>query len=199
MGQFIDHAETELKLLGEDQEVIDNIALMMEVWESMGHSGGSHFALLSTLEKLMRLENLTPLTDDPSEWSLIDKDMWPDQDENAYQSLRNSAAFSNNAGLTYWLVGEPEKVYPSAKKQADGTIIEFPDAFYTIVRMYLTGDEVSESEWDRDQLRILSWNGTIDVWVVQFDVPSLGLNTFYELSYDNLIEAGAIRTFERED
>ena len=199
MGNFIDHSTQELTLLGEDQEVIDNFALIMEVWESMADSGGAHTLLVPVLEKLVRLEHLSPLTDDPSEWSRVDPEQWPDPEEEVYQSLRNPSAFSFNLGLTYWLVGEPEKTFPTAKKQEGGSILEFPQGVFEIVRKYLVGDEVKDDAWDEDQFRILAWTGKADCWVVQFDVPSLELTTFYELTYDDNIEAGSIRTFERED
>ena len=60
------------------------------------------FAALPVLVRLLKQENLSPLTNNPDEWY--------DQSEVSgyplWQSKRNSEAFSNNGGITYYLLSE---------------------------------------------------------------------------------------------
>lgn len=54
------------------------------------------------LGRLLRFENLAPLTDDPGEWNNVSDmaghEMW--------QSRRCAEAFSSDGGKTYWLLSE---------------------------------------------------------------------------------------------
>ena len=102
---LVDHARRELALIGEDQDVIDGIAKVIEAFAEAADSGGSPPFGIAYIEKLMRFEPLTPLTDDPAEWQ--------DQTEASgvplWQSRRNPMAFSTDSGRTYTLLGEEPK------------------------------------------------------------------------------------------
>jgi hypothetical protein len=98
------HARRELRLIGEDQDVIDGLSRVVQAFADMGHSGGSaHFA---SLDKLLRYQPLSDLTDDPGEW--IDRHADGTTPVPLWQSDRNPEAFSTDAGKTYYLLSEQE-------------------------------------------------------------------------------------------
>lgn len=104
MRNLVEHARRELELCGqtaEDPGYAASIAATVAAFASYGHSGGSMFVAVEQICALLRFEHLSPLTDDPAEWEdrteMSGTPMW--------QSLRNPAAFSDDAGRTYYLVG----------------------------------------------------------------------------------------------
>lgn len=97
-----DHARTELELLGEEPEVIDWFIRVIDEFASFGHSGGSASICIPILNKLLRFENLTPLTDDPKEWI----DVAEYSGFKWWQNARNGEAFSKDGGKTYTLLSE---------------------------------------------------------------------------------------------
>lgn len=100
-----EHAMRELKLLNEAEpkdeindpkwsNMIDEAVLeLIETFISQGHSGGSAYPVLALFEKLANFENLTPITDRPSEWH--------EHPDNLWQNRRNGSLFSNDGGKTY--------------------------------------------------------------------------------------------------
>jgi hypothetical protein len=101
---LVEHARRELTIFGEDPETIDAVVSIVQAFADTGPSGGSAPYLIAYLEKLLRFEPLTPLTNDPAEW--IDR-----SDISGYpvwQSNRDGRAFSEDGGKTYWLVSEQE-------------------------------------------------------------------------------------------
>lgn len=121
MSNLLEHAKRELDLLGlpepsdynEDTEQWDPDAAMrigiLDIifnFSQQGHSGFSAQYAIGCLEKLLRYENLTPLTDDPDEW--IEVQMKPD--EELWQSRRNPACFSPDRGRTYYHLDEHRKL-----------------------------------------------------------------------------------------
>lgn len=102
MSNLVDHARRELALIGEEQDVTDWFASVVEKFAEFGHSGGSAMVCIPRLEMLLRYQPLSPLTNDPAEW--IDR-----AEESGYpfwQSERNPEAFSEDGGQTYWLLSE---------------------------------------------------------------------------------------------
>lgn len=108
---LVDHARRELALIGEDQDVIDGIVKVIEAFAEVADSGGSTPFVIAHVEKLMRFEPLSPLTNDHAEW----------QDQSAasgvplWQSRRNPMAFSADGGQTYTLLGEEPKTSDSGQ------------------------------------------------------------------------------------
>lgn len=104
MSNLVDHARRELALINEDPWVIDGICKVIAAFAEMGHSGPSAAHTTSYLERLLRYEPLTDLTDSPAEWEdryaegLTTSPLW--------QSVRNPAAMSKNGGRTYYLISE---------------------------------------------------------------------------------------------
>lgn len=98
MSNLVEHAKRELELIGEDPEWIKGYLNVIQAFADMGHSGGSASVAIPTINKLLQFENLAPLTVNLNEWNNVGTGMW--------QNSRNSEAFSEDAGLTYYLLSE---------------------------------------------------------------------------------------------
>jgi hypothetical protein len=91
-SNLVQHAITELALLGQTEEDPAFSAAIVEAvaaFSAYGHSGGSAGAGVEFLTKLLRFENLAPLTDSPDEWI----DRAPETGRPMWQSKRNSKVF----------------------------------------------------------------------------------------------------------
>lgn len=103
MGNVREHAIREMELAGVDEDIYGDmtskaVLKMIDAFESEGHSGASAGLVLSIFNEVVNFRNLTPLTNDPDEWVHHDRGMW--------QNKRNSSAFSDDRGGSYYLVGE---------------------------------------------------------------------------------------------
>lgn len=102
MSNLVEHARRELQIVGEDQDVIDGIASVVQAFADCGHSGGSAPYAIAYLEKLLRFEALAPLTNNPDEWEdrseISGVPMW--------QSRRDPRAISYDGGKTYQLTDQ---------------------------------------------------------------------------------------------
>jgi hypothetical protein len=103
-SNMVKHAQTELQLLGEDPETIAGMLKVIQAFADMGHSGGSASICIPMLNELLHFRNLTPLTNDPREWMDV-ADYTPDV-EGVWQSRRRPDAFSNDGGLTHYLLDD---------------------------------------------------------------------------------------------
>lgn len=92
-GNLFQHAKRELKLLVEDEDFIESYLDIIRVFQAQGHSGVSASIFISTLLKLLNFENLTEITNDPTEWVEVGENLW--------QNARNGKLFSRDGGLTY--------------------------------------------------------------------------------------------------
>ena len=100
-----EHALRELKMLNDLEpkdeindpvwsNMIDDAVMgLLETFISQGHSGGSSEPVLALFNMLVRFQNLTPITDRPSEWEEHSGNIW--------QNRRNGSLFSINGGKTY--------------------------------------------------------------------------------------------------
>jgi len=104
MSNLADHARRELVIIGEEPETIDWYVRVIDTFNEMGHSGSSAAITTQVLNRLLQWQPLTDLTNDPHEWMFIADDIagMP----NLWQSLRNPEAFSNDGGITYYLLSE---------------------------------------------------------------------------------------------
>lgn len=106
-SNLVAHARRELDLLGEsDQEFKNAIINSVAEFEKYGHSGGSASVAIPLLNDLLQFKNLTPLTNDPSEWIHHEPPVVSREGGDIWQSSRNSEAFSNDGGKTYYLLSE---------------------------------------------------------------------------------------------
>lgn len=123
-SNLVRHARYELKLIGEEPDVIEMYVRVINEYASFGHSGGSHAAMMPVLTDLLNFKPLTPLSSEPSEWYYHGEETWGDQG-GIWQNTRNSAAFSKDGGKTYYLVSE--KKDPSGNRvyyKSRGNVIE---------------------------------------------------------------------------
>ena len=105
-SNLVAHARRELRIIGEDPDTTRGICRVVQAFADMGHSGGSaHFTALY-LDKLLRYQPLSALTDDPGEW--IDRHAEGMTQSPLWQSKRNPEAFSTDGGKTYYLLSEQE-------------------------------------------------------------------------------------------
>lgn len=101
---LVAHARRELERIGEEDYVIDWYLSVVRAFTGFGHSGGSASVMLSVLERLLRYEPLTELTDDPVEW--IDRSEMSGMPW--WQNARDSRAMSHDGGRTYWMTHEAD-------------------------------------------------------------------------------------------
>lgn len=126
---LIEHARRELTLIGEDTDTADGLVNVVEAFAAMGHSGGSAAVCIPMIEKLLRFQPLSPLTNDPAEWQKVGGF----GGEPSWQNVRDSSAFSHDGGRTYWLLSEreaaPDDLCPlhTALNPADVTVFTAPD------------------------------------------------------------------------
>ena len=114
MSNLVNHAKRELELIGEDEETIKGLLKVVRAFASMGHSGGSAAVGAAQLARLLAFENLAPLTDNPAEWMLHEPEVWSLP---LWQNIRNSAAFSNDGGRTFWLVSDSPRRWPRRRRK----------------------------------------------------------------------------------
>lgn len=105
MSNLVEHARRELERIGEDEATIAGIVGVVQAFADCGHSGGSAPFAIAYLEKLLRFEPLTPLTDDPAEWIDRSKETGA---PNWWQNVRDGRAMSHDGGRTYWMTHEAE-------------------------------------------------------------------------------------------
>lgn len=121
MSNLVEHARRELALAGNDEDFNESIIKAVEAFASFGHSGGSASIAIPMLNDLLQFKNLTPLTNDPEEWQEHSPEQW-DGEKGVWQSRRNSKAFSDDGGTTYYLLSDrdgrlgPLPIYETVKK-----------------------------------------------------------------------------------
>ena len=120
MSNLVEHARRELTIIREDPDTADSLVRIVEEFARMGHSGMSAAICAEVHGRLLRFEPLSPLTDDPDEWTWVSEDIAGQPD--LWQSRRSPEAFSNDAGAHYWLVSERTgdlevtPIYPTTSK-----------------------------------------------------------------------------------
>lgn len=127
-SNLVAHARRELEIIGEEPHTIEGICKIMQAFSDMGHSGGSASVVIPWINALLNFHNLTPLTDDPTEWIYHDEMTWG-QPGGIWQNIRNSKAFSRDGGLTYTFF-EPGKIdvmHNSIKKERNEDVLERSD------------------------------------------------------------------------
>lgn len=95
------HALSELRREGMFDEDADYggalahaVLELIETFARQGHSGYSAAMTRSLFDRLARFEPLSPITNDPEEWTEVIDGMW--------QNKRRSTSFSNDGGQTWY-------------------------------------------------------------------------------------------------
>lgn len=102
-SHLVEHARRELALIGEDQWITDGLCRVVAAFADMGHSGFSAAHCADVLNRLLRYEPLSPLTDDADEWQDRSAEM---DGKPFWQNRRDSRAMSTDGGKTYWRLDE---------------------------------------------------------------------------------------------
>lgn len=203
MTGHIEHARTELALMGENEVATAGYMKIMEAVDAMRPTEVPHSEMVAVVEKLLRFQNLAPISENPAEWekSEVDPDAVDVNIADAppiWQNLRNPSAMSYDGGQTYFLHSEPEYVYPTGRILDDGTIVGFPLGFYKILEEKLDENNVP-AKIDATNVDILAWNCPEEgVWLIQFQIPAVGTDKFFDLGYDDQTGATALRVFQKE-
>lgn len=109
MSNLVDHARKELELIygtgpsDGEFDTVGGVLKVMQAFADMGHSGGSAMVVIPWINALLQFQNLTPLTNDPAEWTEV-------FGNEMYQSTRRSDAFCEDGGKTYYLLDEKRKL-----------------------------------------------------------------------------------------
>lgn len=120
-SNLVAHAMRELLIVGEEWETIKGVCAVVQAYADMHNSGGSHSVLLPRLVKLLNFEALTQLTNDPDEWTHHGPDIWGGNDgKGVWQNIRDSRAFSEDGGHTYWIVFRKDGMPHYSKNVLEG-------------------------------------------------------------------------------
>ena len=96
----------------------NSVMELLQTFSKQGHSGFSAQLTMEIFDKLIRYEPLSPITNDPDEWSkVVDEIAGPKKP--LWQSKRNPACFSNDGGITHYNVDEPDKLITSEQKELE--------------------------------------------------------------------------------
>lgn len=128
-SNLVAHARRELEIVGEEPQTIEGICKVIQAFADMGHSGGSASVVIPWINTLLNFTNLTPLTDDPTEWIYHDEMTWG-QPGGIWQNIRNGNAFSTDGGQSYRMneeKGWSTVQYSKRRKVKDEDILERPD------------------------------------------------------------------------
>lgn len=122
------HAQSELTIAGlfdEDADYGGMLAAavleLVETFARQAHSGASAAATLDIFNRVITFSPLTPITDDTDEWMHVSEEMAGDA--NLWQNRRQSSAFSNDGGKTFYDLTEPlntngtQVLHPSVHKE----------------------------------------------------------------------------------
>lgn len=146
---LVDHAKKELELAGlfdkdSDYDGMIGKAVMelCKCFAGQGHSGFSANWVLDLFSRLGKYEPLTPITDNPKDWTDVSNLGGKDSPE-MWQSKRNPSLFSENGGKTYYDVDDKKRLKTkskSYKKKASNK----PSIFQRTVYRTPTKDELIE-------------------------------------------------------
>ena len=111
-NNHIEHAKRELALANVEHKEAEKLMEIITIFKNMNHSGASADWFVDILDKLLRMQPLTPLTNDPEDWVYV-AGIKEGLDRDVYQNARDSNAFSHDGGKTYYYSGYPRTEYNS--------------------------------------------------------------------------------------
>lgn len=96
-SNLVAHALRELDRMGETSHeppsMRDCVVEIVRAFSEQGHSGSSAAWLSAVLDRLLRFQPLSAITDDPADWMEVADDVW--------QCVRDGECFSQDGGKTY--------------------------------------------------------------------------------------------------
>lgn len=104
---FIDHAKSEMKIAGLYDKDSDcegmlpkAVEELLSTFAAQHHSGFSAYQTLRIFNALATFKTLSPLTNNPDEWTEVSTSLW--------QNRRNFSCFSEDGGKTYYDIDEKQ-------------------------------------------------------------------------------------------
>jgi hypothetical protein len=111
-SNLVAHALRELDLMGETSpeppSMRECVVQIVRTFAEQGHSGSSAAWLSAVLDKLLRFQPLSPITDNPEDWIEVGPDLW--------QCRRDGECFSSNGGKTYARLGDRDTLHTSVSQ-----------------------------------------------------------------------------------
>lgn len=96
-SNLVAHAIRELDIIGEtsyeDPSMRKCILDIVRTFAEQGHSGFSAGHAVALLDRLLRFQPLSPITDNPRDWMEVGPEVW--------QCVRDGECFSTDGGKTY--------------------------------------------------------------------------------------------------
>lgn len=142
-----EHAKRELELAGlfdrdSDYNGMIGKAVMelCKCFSGQGHSGFSANWVLDIFNQLGRYKTLTPITDDPNEWTEISKEMGGKKD--LWQNKRDPSIFSENKGKTWYCVDDKKRKKNKSKNHKKAS--NKPSIFQRTIYRIPTANELRE-------------------------------------------------------
>lgn len=106
-SNLVAHAIRELDIIGEtsyDEPSMRKCVLdIIRTFSEQGHSGFSASHLANLLDRLLRYQPLSPITDYAEDWMEVGPGVW--------QCRRDSECFSQDGGRTYTRLGDRDTVH----------------------------------------------------------------------------------------
>lgn len=110
-SNLVRHAIAELDRIGEtsyeEPSMRKAVLDIVRTFADQGHSGSSAAYCVAVVEKLLRFQPLSPITNDPAEWVQHDDDLW--------QNTRDGECFSQDGGKTYRRNSDRDTIHTSAE------------------------------------------------------------------------------------
>lgn len=110
MSNLVEHAKRELAAAGYnknsdpmDYDIYISTIEIVRIFSSIGHSGYSTAAHTHMIERILKFDNITPLTTDVNEWQLVEMG----DDSRTHQNRRSGSCFSLDEGRTYYDIESP--------------------------------------------------------------------------------------------
>lgn len=101
--EWMRHAKTELDIVDEQPIYKEFYLKVLDVFTEFSHNQDTIYFTPEILEKLMRHDNLKPLTAHPAEWEEVGPEIW--------RNKRNPRAYSNDAGKTVIMTPRKDENY----------------------------------------------------------------------------------------
>lgn len=124
MSNLIRHAEEEMRRVGlydkdsdYDGKIPEAVMKLIRPFAEEGHSGGSAGLTLEIFNCLARYKTLSPITNDPAEWTDVSGHGSPDG-KPLWQNRRDSSFFSNDGGKTGYSVDDKDRVLKTFQESA---------------------------------------------------------------------------------
>lgn len=122
---LVEHAKRELEAVNCEEPERTAIVEMVTIFDGMEDlSGVAAMGVIHMLTKLLRFENLAPLSSDPGEWNDIVDPGTLSEPEGLWQSRRRATTFSRDGGKTWFDIDDPSLNNGDTHNREDAAWVE---------------------------------------------------------------------------